>query len=60
LALLGIFAFVGVPCSLAWLAGGAMLQPLLQNARRRRHFDLLMAALLIGTALWLVWPTLRP
>jgi threonine/homoserine/homoserine lactone efflux protein len=53
LASLGIFAVlvvVCIPCATTWAAFGSAMQRFLQSPRRRIAFNVVMAALLVGTA----------
>lgn len=47
---------VNTPCVALWAACGRMLRHWLADARARQCFDVAMAALVIGTAVWIVWP----
>jgi threonine/homoserine/homoserine lactone efflux protein len=51
---------VNSPCIALWAAGGRMLRRQLDNARIRRLFDGSMASLVVATAIWIVWPVLKP
>jgi threonine/homoserine/homoserine lactone efflux protein len=47
---------VNTPCVALWAACGKMLRRRLDDERARRIFDVSMALLVAGTALWIVWP----
>jgi threonine/homoserine/homoserine lactone efflux protein len=49
-------AVVNSPCIALWAAGGKVMRRRLANARTRRLFDGSMALLVVGTAIWIVWP----
>ena len=51
---------VNTPCVALWAACGRMLRRRLDDDRTRRIFDASMAALVAGTALWIVWPVFFP
>jgi threonine/homoserine/homoserine lactone efflux protein len=53
-------AVVNSPCIALWAACGKMLRRQLENARIRRLFDGSMASLVVATAIWIVWPVLKP
>lgn len=51
---------VNTPCVALWAACGRMLRRRSDDDRTRRVFDASMAALVAGTALWIVWPVVFP
>jgi threonine/homoserine/homoserine lactone efflux protein len=51
-------AVVNSPCIALWAAFGKVMRRRLDNARTRRWFDGSMAALVVVTAIWIVWPVL--
>lgn len=54
--LLGITVVVNLPSILIWTTGGALLRRLLAAPALRRGFDIVMAALVVATALWMLQP----
>lgn len=54
-------ALVNTPCIALWAAFGDVMRHRLEDAATRRVFDGSMSALVLATALWIVWPLLtRP
>jgi threonine/homoserine/homoserine lactone efflux protein len=49
-------AIVNSPCIALWAAFGKVMRHQLNDARTRRLFDGSMALLVVGTAIWIVWP----
>ena len=54
-----LFTLVALPSCLPWLAFGAALQRFLRTPRARRILNGVMAALLAGSTIPLVWTRLR-
>ena len=50
-----LFMLVALPSCLPWLAFGAVLQHFLEGPRARRVLNIVMAALLAGSTILLVW-----
>jgi threonine/homoserine/homoserine lactone efflux protein len=50
----GVFWLINLPCAGAWTGFGVALRRLLADPTRARIFNVLMAALLVGS----LWPTL--
>ncbi len=55
-----VFFVVAFPCVGVWLVGGAGLQRLLASPARQRGFNLLMAALLIGSIAPVLYAWVEP
>ena len=54
LSLAAVFIVINLPCIALWAVIGDRLRSHLREARTLRLFNLVMAALLAGTALWIV------
>lgn len=50
-----LFALAALPSCFVWLAFGATVQQFLQTTRARRSFNIVMALLLVGSIVWIVW-----
>lgn len=59
-SLVVVCALVNLPCILVWTVFGAALRRALARAAARRLFNLSMAALVAGTATWMLIPLLPP
>ena len=53
--LVTVFTIVNVPCLALWTFAGAAIRRFLEQPRIKMAFDLLMAALLLATAVAMVW-----
>jgi len=49
LTLVGAFMAVSIPCTWAWVLGGAAMRRSLNSPARKRVFNVVMAALLLAT-----------
>ncbi len=49
-----VFLTAALPCCLAWLSFGAVMQQVLKKGRQRRAFNMAMGGLLAASVIWMI------